>query len=76
MMMVDQTMIAPGSVGWTRLTDDPLRPSDLIDLNEVNDRYQPNYDKYFDDDLPGEPTGSKAGNSDVDGELEFAPLSE
>ncbi|QDV87439.1 SLBB domain protein [Stieleria magnilauensis] len=76
MMMVDQTMISPGSVGWTQLTDDPLRPSDLMDLDEVNERYQPNYDKYFDDDLPGEPTGSKAGNSDVDGELEFAPLSE
>ena len=71
MPMVENTMIPPGSVGWMRLADDPLRPSDLVEPDQIEG------DSTFSDFLrKGDSPRDPASSSDVDGELDFTPLSE
>lgn len=79
MSAVEATMIPPGSVGWMRLADDPLRPSGLLEPENVPERAPGNSDETLGDYL-NQQSGSDNSNrpasaADVDGELEFYPLS-
>ena len=65
---VEPTMIPPGSVGWMKLADDPLRPSGLME-SESEPTPLPDDSTESLGDYLGQPSPS-----DVDGELEFSPL--
>nr|WP_146536882.1 SLBB domain-containing protein [Rubripirellula reticaptiva] len=72
---VANTMIAPGSVGWMRLANDPLRPSDLMEPNQPGPTAAPASPSTLKDYLNNstEPGASATTTepSDVDGELSF-----
>lgn len=77
---VVDTMIPPGSTGWMRLSNDPLRPTDLIEPDETlpsnNNANQPsNLSDYLQQDAYGKPKAPSPADvdtsSDIDGELDF-----
>ena len=69
---VANTMISPGSVGWMRLSNDPLRPSDLVEPDQPNSVNQsPSLKDYLDSGTNSTTPDSPAQSSDVDGELAF-----
>ena len=80
MLGVVNTMIAPGSTSWMRLSNDPLRPSDLIEPTAAEpiksgDSEALNLSDYLNQDSNPSPLPTPASESDVDGELDFsAPL--
>lgn len=55
------TMIPPGSTGWLHLSGAPYRPTGLVEIDRPTDAHPT-------------PVFVDSGPSDVDGELEFAPL--
>ncbi|MFG0254537.1 MAG: polysaccharide biosynthesis/export family protein [Rhodopirellula sp. JB053] len=77
------TMIPPGSVGWMRLSNDPLRPDDLVEpdqyepTNPATSSREPTLQDYLVPDAseslpePGTPNRSPSIESEVDGELNF-----
>ncbi len=78
MSSVVNTMIPPGSVGWMRLANDPLRPNDLVEP----DQYEPKQTEPTLQDLlvpnrsgsptrPSDSTPPPNVESEVDGELDF-----
>lgn len=83
MPMTQNTMIAPGSVGWMRLADDPLRPEDLMERDQIESNpsadTRPTLGDYLNRPARSEsiPAGKPSeGRNDrrVDGELDFTPL--
>lgn len=73
---VVNTMIPPGSTGWLRLSNDPLRPSDLIEptktqpiISEPNESL--NLGDYLDQSSDRGSAGASSVDADVDGELDF-----
>jgi protein involved in polysaccharide export with SLBB domain len=70
------TMISPGSVGWMRLSNDPLRPDDLVEKSNVQAN-DPGVDQPgLRDFLRASPSSDgdpvPMPESDIDGELDFS----
>ncbi|MCM2371112.1 polysaccharide biosynthesis/export family protein [Aporhodopirellula aestuarii] len=71
------TMISPGSVGWMRLANDPLRPNGLVEPDRYNSSEPSSTLKDYlsPNTHPRTPTPSSPP-SDIDGELSFPSLSQ
>ncbi|SMP46453.1 protein involved in polysaccharide export, contains SLBB domain of the beta-grasp fold [Neorhodopirellula lusitana] len=72
MPSVVNTMIPPGSVGWMRLADDPLRPDDLVEPDQYESADDTSTLKDYLDPTPQLPSPKATSpSSDTDGELNF-----
>ncbi|TWT53766.1 SLBB domain protein [Rubripirellula amarantea] len=76
MLGVANTMISPGSVGLMRLSNDPLRPNDLLERDSPDfQSSEGNSSQGLSDYLNQSPeapfSSERSRESDVDGELDF-----
>lgn len=74
---VANTMISPGSAGWLRLANDPLRPNDMVEPNQAGSVQQDSTLRdYLDSNAGSGEPATTTPPSDVDGELSFPSLSQ
>ncbi|TWT82354.1 SLBB domain protein [Planctomycetes bacterium CA13] len=77
MAAVTNTMIPPGSVGWMRLANDPLRHNDLVENSGFDTpNATPSLSHFLSQPLQKAAVERPVREADVDGELDFAPRSE
>lgn len=76
MPIVDNAMIPPGSVGWMRLANASSQADGLLEPDNISGDQDASLSDYLNTQDAQAAPPAPASDTDVDGELEFAPLSQ